>query len=330
MKPVLTYLLVALIACSEMSTPVPSPIEPPDPVGEASSQQFFGPLSVRSGQLSDSQGNAVMLRGVSFGWHNWWPRFYTESTVSWLRKDWNVNVVRAAMGIDPSGAYLDNPTFALDRMKTVIEAAIAEDIYVIIDWHSHDLYLDEAKEFFGEMARLYGDHPHVIYELFNEPDHESWEEVKAYSEEIITEIRKYDPDNIILVGSPTWSQDVHLVAQNPILNQENIMYVLHFYAATHKDFLRTRAEAALQSGLPLFVTECAGMSSNGDGPIDEASWNAWLSWMEDKKVSWIAWSVADKDETCSMLLPEASSEGNWSDAQLKTWGKMVREVLRTK
>lgn len=107
--------------------------------------------------------------------------------------------------------------------------------------------------------------------------------MKAYSEAIITEIRKHDPDNIILVGSPTWSQDVHLVAQNPIMNQENIMYVLHFYAATHKDYLRNRAEAAMNAGLPIFVSECAGMEATGNGPIDQASWTAWLSWMESKK-----------------------------------------------
>ncbi|WP_332910428.1 glycoside hydrolase family 5 protein [Algoriphagus boritolerans] len=133
------------------------------------------------------------------------------------------------------------------------------------------------------MAETYGHNPHIIYELYNEPIDDTWEEVKAYSEAIITEIRKHDPDNIILVGSPTWSQDVHLVAQNPIMNQENIMYVLHFYAATHKDYLRNRAEAAMNAGLPIFVSECAGMEATGNGPIDQASWTAWLSWMESKK-----------------------------------------------
>jgi endoglucanase len=180
------------------------------------------------------------------------------------------------------------------------------------------------------MAKNYGNHPHVIYELFNEPDYESWEEVKAYSEDIITEIRKHDPDNIILVGSPTWSQDLHLVAQNPILNQSNIMYVLHFYAATHKDSLRNRADAALKAGLPIFVSECAGMEASGDGPIDQASWGAWLSWMESKKISWIAWSVADKDETCSMLLPNAASTGDWTESQIKPWGQTIRKTLRDK
>ncbi|WBL41190.1 glycoside hydrolase family 5 protein [Algoriphagus halophytocola] len=327
MKKLLLVLCVAICSCSEAAGPDPTPAPQPEPE-LALKNEFHGQLKVSSGQLTDLDGEAVMLRGVSFGWHNWWPRFYTSSTVNWLKSDWNVNLVRAAMGVDPDGAYLDNPDFAKQKVKAVVDAAIEADIYVIIDWHSHDLYQEEAKEFFAEMAQTYGDHPHVIYELFNEPDDESWAEVKAYSEEIIAEIRKYDPDNLILVGSPTWSQDIHLVAEDPILNQENLMYVLHFYAGTHKDYLRERAEAAHQSGLPLFVSECAGMEASGDGPIDEASWASWLSWMESRKISWAAWSIADKDETCSMLLPTASSTGEWADSDLKPWAKIVKSALK--
>lgn len=329
MKRFLILCLGLLAACTEAAEPLPKPSDILPPV-EESSQKFFGQLKVTHTQLTDLSGSPVVLRGVSFGWHNWWPRFYNESAVKWLKEDWNVNIVRASMGIDPEGAYLDNPDFALEKMKAVIDAAIAEDLYVIIDWHSHELYLDQAKEFFGEMARIYGSHPHVIYELFNEPDHESWEEVKAYSEELIAVIRKHDPDNLILVGSPTWSQDVHLAAQNPIRNQQNIMYVLHFYAATHKDYLRNRADAAMKTGLPIFVSECAGMEASGDGPIDQASWNTWLTWMENKKISWIAWSVADKNETCSMLQPAASATGSWTESQVKPWGQIVRNILREK
>ena len=316
-----------LSSCSEASTTDPiSPeiINDTNPAGEV---KFFGQLKVTEGKLTNSDGEPVMLRGVSFGWHNWWPRFYNASAVQFLKSDWNANLVRAAMGVDPSGAYLENPDFALEKIKAVVDAAIAEDMYVIIDWHSHDLYPEQAKKFFVEMAKTYGENPHVIYELFNEPDYETWEEVKAYSEDIITEIRKYDPDNLILVGSPNWSQDIHTVAENPILNQQNIMYVLHFYAATHKDYLRERADKVFENGLPIFVTECAGMEASGDGAIDMDSWNAWIDWMESRKVSWAAWSIADKDETCSMILPDASSNGNWTDSQIKPWGKLVKRAL---
>lgn len=287
-----------------------------------------GHLKVEGVSLQDENGNAVVLRGVSFGWHNWWPRFYNAVAVQWLATDWKCNVVRAAMGVEPDGAYLEKPDWSKEKIKAVVDAAIRNDIYVIIDWHSHNINRKEAKEFFTEMATLYGKDPHVIYEIFNEPDHETWQEVKDYSTEIISAIRVIDPDNIILVGSPHWDQDVHIVADDPLRGFSNIMYTLHFYAATHMQALRDRAEYALSKGLPLFISESAGMEASGNGPLNTAEWNRWIGWAEEKKISWITWSVSDKNETCSMLLPSASPDGGWKADDLKESGIRTRLLLQ--
>lgn len=283
-----------------------------------------GMLSVRSAQLINEKGKPVKLRGMSFGWHNWWPRFYNAGAVKWLKDDWGCNVVRAAMGVEPDGAYLARPDWSMEKIKEVVDAAIKEDIYVIIDWHSHNIRLEEAKEFFRKMATMYGKYPNVIYEIFNEPERQAWSEVKKYSIELINAIRAIDPDNIILVGSPHWDQDVHIVADDPISGQSNLMYTLHFYAATHKQSLRDRADYALSKGLPLFISESAGMESTGNGPLDEEEWNRWITWAEKNGVSWITWSVSDKNETCSVLLPTARDGGQWSESDLKETGKAVR------
>jgi endoglucanase len=284
-------------------------------------------LRVEGTQLVDVKGSPVMLRGMSFGWHNWWPRFYNGGTVKWLKDDWKCNVVRAAMGIEPDKGYLTDKAGSLKNIRAVVDAAIKEDIYVIIDWHSHGIQLSEAKEFFSEMAKIYGKYPNVIYEIFNEPDKETWAEVKSYSEEIISAIRLEDPDNIILVGSPSWDQDIHLPAADPIKGA-NLMYTLHFYAATHKQWLRDRADAAIKSGLPIFVSESAGMEATGNGPLDLVEWQNWINWMEENKISWITWSVSDKDETCSVLKPSANSNGKWKDGDIKESGLRTREFLR--
>lgn len=286
-----------------------------------------GRLKVEGIQLKDEHGNAVVLRGVSFGWHNWWPRFYNAGTVQWLYKDWRCNVVRAALGVEPDNGYLQKPDWSKQQIKNVIDAAIRENIYVIIDWHSHNINRKEAKEFFIEMATTYGKNPHVIYEIFNEPDYETWKEVKDYSVEIITAIRAIDPDNVILVGSPHWDQDVHLAADDPITGFDNLMYTLHYYAATHMQQLRDRGDYALGKGLPLFISESAGMESTGNGPLNYVEWNNWISWAEKKQVSWITWSISDKNETCSVLLPSASSDGHWKESDLKESGVKTRELL---
>ena len=166
-----------------------------------------------------------------------------------------------------------------------------------------------------------------MYEIWNEPDYYSWNVVKQYSEELVSTIRSIDKHNLILVGSSHWDQDIDSVAGNPLLNQKNIMYTMHFYAGTHKKWLRDRTDAAIAKGIPVFISECAGMDATGDGPVDLAEWNAYLDWMDAVKLSWVVWSVSDKNETCSMLLPRASSTGNWDNGVLKGWGKICRSAI---
>lgn len=295
---------------------------------EAQPVKDNGQLAVNGIHLVNEDGTPIMLKGVSYGWHNWWPRFYNKESVAWLAKDWKCDVVRAAMGVGPKGSYLDKPEWSKKLIENVVEGAIENDIYVIIDWHSHEINQQAAKEFFAEMARKYGKYPNVIYEIFNEPVNDSWERVKEYSIDVIKAIRQHDPDNIILVGSPHWDQDINLVADDPIIGFNNLMYTVHFYAATHGKSLRDRSDYAIKKGIPIFVSESAGMKANGDGAIDYTAWNAWIDWMTDNKISWISWSIADKDETCSMLKKSASSTGNWKPEDLKESGQQTREKLR--
>ena len=289
-----------------------------------------GWLKVSGTQLTDQNNQPVVLNGMSFGWSCFHPRFYTAAATRWLHKDWKCDVVRVALGVEPDNGYLKDSAKNMQLIKTVVETAIDEGVYVIIDWHSHSINLEKAKNFFRTMATLYGKNPNIIYEIFNEPDYETWAEVKKYSTEVIETIRAIDPNNIILVGSPHWDQDILLPAEDPISGYKNLMYTVHFYAATHKKQLRDRTDAAIAKGLPIFISESAGMQASGDGPIDYAEWNAWIAWMEANILSWITWSVSDKDETCSVLNKTASDYGNWKKDDLKESGTKTREYLRTK
>ena len=286
-----------------------------------------GKLNVKGTTLVDAKGNEVALHGMSFGWHNWWPRFYNAGAVHELATKWNCTVIRAAMGIEPDSGYIKNQERSITLIKNVIEACIKEDVYVIIDWHDHNIHQKEAVDFFSMMSKQYGKYSHVLYEIYNEPDRETWAEVKAYSEAVIKAIRSNDPDNIILVGSPHWSQDVHVAAADPIQGFDNLMYTMHFYAGTHKKWLRDRTDEAIKKGLPVFISECAGMEATGDGPLDNKEWEAFVRWMDEKKLSWIGWSVSDKKETCSVLEKTTASNGNWTEADIKEWGRLIKSYL---
>ena len=313
MKTLLTIILSCLfLATAQAQAPV----------------KKYGQLQVNGAQLCDQQGRPVILRGVSLGWHNLWPRFYNKKVVQTLHNDWHASVVRAAMGILIEDNYLENPKFAMQCITPVIESAIKNDVYVIIDWHSHVLQTKEAKQFFGQMAKKYGKFPHVIYEIYNEPVEDTWADLKKYATEVIGEIRKYDADNIVLVGCPHWDQDIHLVAESPLEGFSNIMYTVHFYAATHGEYLRERTEAAVKKGIPVFISESGATEASGDGKIDPESEEQWIQMCERLGISWVCWSISDKNESCSMLLPRATATGPWSDDVIKEYGKLVKGLLK--
>ena len=289
------------------------------------------------GTVLTAAGQPVIMRGVSFGWHNIWPRFYNKEAVKHLAEDWNVPIFRAAIGADDHaradnpgirGGYIQEPEFALECLWNVVDGAIESATYVIVDWHSHVLYREEAKDFFTAVANRYADCPNVIYELYNEPVDDSWTELKAYAEELIgliDGISNVHP--LILMGCPHWDQDINLPAEDPITIYDNLMYTVHFYAATHKQYLRDRCDAAIAAGIPIFLSECAACEATGDGPVDEESWQAWSGWAAERGISILTWSISDKNETCSMFTPAASSQGPWTDEVIKPWGKTVIDWL---
>ena len=156
-------------------------------------------------------------------------------------------------------------------VKQGVQAATDLGLYVIIDWHiladqTPHKYKGDAVEFFREMSSTYKNYDNVIYEICNEPNGStSWADIKAYANEIIPVIRANDKDAIIIVGTPTWSQDVDLASKDKITGCDNIMYALHFYAATHKQWLRDKAQTAINNGCALFVSEFSICDASGNG-----------------------------------------------------------------
>lgn len=288
----------------------------------------FGQLEVKGKNIVDKSGNIVVLRGMSLFWSQWEGDYYNFETIKWLRDDWNCTVVRAAMGVE-SGGYLENPETEYAKVKRVIESCIDLGIYVIVDWHDHHAedHLEEAKEFFGNISSEYGGYPNLIYEIYNEPLDVSWKNVlKPYAESVIEVIRSNDTDNIIVVGTPNWSQDVEEVIESP-LDFNNVAYSLHFYSSTHGQSLRDKASQAINAGIPLFVTEWGMSEATGNGIIDNEELNIWADFMEANNLSWCNWSIANKDETSAALLPSNSKISGWNENELSESGNIIRDYL---
>ncbi|MFW5851591.1 MAG: cellulase family glycosylhydrolase [Bacteroidota bacterium] len=298
---------------------------------------YHGQLSINGSKIVNQYSDTVSFAGPSLFWSNsWWggDKYYTADVVDWVAQDWDATIIRAAMGVDESGGYLtsaQNKTANYDRVITVIDAAIDNEMYVIVDWHSHQAENNqtEAINFFSAIAQEYGDNPHIIYEIYNEPLDVSWSTViKPYAEAVIAAIRQHDPDNIIVVGTPVWSQKVDDAAANPITGYDNIAYTAHFYAGTHTQWLRDRIVDAMDDGIAIIITEWGTVDANGDGGVDTESSDAWVAFMKEHDITHCNWALNDKNEGASALVSGVSEYGYWDDSDLTTSGTYVYEVIK--
>jgi len=290
-----------------------------------------GQLKVNGNSIRNSYGDPVQLRGLSLYWSQWMGKYWTEPFLSEFISAWNLPIIRAAMGVE-HGGYLQNPAQEKAKVHCAIQTAIKKGIYVIVDWHDHNApeHFTESKEFFTEIASTYSQYPNIIYEIFNEPQDVSWKDyVKPYAMEIIPIIREFDENNLIVIGTPKWDQDVDIAAKDPI-KAENIAYTLHFYATSHKSEYREKARIALDSGAPLFVTEWGSCHADGNGAINYDETEAWLRFMDEKSLSWCQWSICDKNETSAIFSTPPDLTTGISDLNLSESGQLIKRILTTR
>nr|UNG40274.1 glycoside hydrolase family 5 subfamily 2 [Acanthocinus aedilis] len=286
-----------------------------------------GQLSVNGANLVNQNGEQVQLKGMALYWSQWKPQYWTADTIDRAHDSCHSNVVRASMGVDTvDGGYLTDPEGQMALVETVVEAAIKDDIYIIVDWHEEhaDTHLEQAVDFFDKLSKKYGSYPNIMYETFNEPTTQSWSDVlKPYHEAVIKAIRANDPDGIIIVGTSQWSQRVDEAAADPITDQTNIMYTLHFYAGTHKQWLRDLAQGAIDKGLPIFITEYGTDNVDAVNAVDPEESQLWWDWLDANNLSYANWAICDVEEASAALIPDTPTNKVCQDGYLTESGLLV-------
>ncbi len=296
--------------------------------------EVHGALSVQGGALVDQNGAAVQLKGVSSMWLNWETTGYAESRagLQWMRDNWQISVIRAAMGVEEASGYLQAPADSKAKVHQVVQNAIELGLYVIIDWHDHhaEEHTEQAQGFFDVFASKYGQYPNVIYEVYNEPMQVDWAAtLKPYHEALVSTIRNVDADNLIVLGTPQWSQRVGDAAADPVAG-DNLLYTLHFYACDHGQWLRDDAEAARALGLPLLVTEWGATTADGgvsDKTVCSDEALAWHGWLNEHAISWAAWKLDGCGDASCLFKTGAPIQGPFDDSSLNGHGPFVRDRL---
>ncbi len=335
--------LAASLATTAFAQITPTRVGPVSQYG----QLMTGKNSSGKGQIYGScegvkDGAEVQVRGMSLYW-SLMPQaveYWSEEGVSTMVRDMNIQIVRAAMATgneDWSNGYKgygSDPTTQMNLMKTVVEAAIKNDIYVIIDWHSHNAneQTESAKNFFKQMAQTYGQYDNVIFELFNEPTDIAWGTIKNYADQVVSVIREYS-DNLILVGTPKWDQNPQAAIGNEVSDsKKNTAYTLHYYANSHcwsgqydwgGTCEGTNGEQAMNAGLSVFVSEWGTADASGGGDPNQSRNQSWQEYINKHKLSWANWSASYISEGTAAFQNGSSK----TSLQYTTSGNLVKGYL---
>lgn len=293
-------------------------------------------LHVADGKLKDAHGADFQLYGMSTHGIAWYPQYICKETIQYLHEEYGVNCLRLAMYTAEYQGYCTDgdKEYLKQLVKNGVDYATELGMYVIIDWHilsdnNPQNHKEEAKKFLGEMSETFKNQDNVLYEICNEPNNTDWNSVKTYAEEVIPVIRANDPDAVVIVGTPTWSQDLECPLGDPV-GYDNLLYSLHFYAATHKDDLRERAQQCIDKGLPVFVSEFGLCDASGNGWNDFDSAQKWLDMIEQNNLSFMCWALGNRNEACCIILPDSDKLSQWDDGDLNESGKWILNYFKNK
>lgn len=289
--------------------------------------ETYGALMVSGNQLTDLQGDPVQLKGLSTHNLSLYPEYVNESFLLQAREEWGVNLIRLAMYTAEPGGYCVEDDANRERLIGFVKDGVALSeklgMYLIIDWHILSdsdplMNLDQSKVFWDLIAEHCKDKKNVIFEICNEPNVEAdWEKIHRYADQIIPIIRKHAKSQVILIGTPTWSQRVDQAQADPVTISDNLMYVLHFYADTHREDLREIYKKAHETGLPIFVSEFGAVDASGDGVINIQQADAWLDMLDKDQTSYCIWNLSNKDEASAFFKPDCTKVSGFTAEDMR-------------
>lgn len=272
-------------------------------------------ITVQGNEFVDEAGEVFIFRGYSSSdpdnleKKNSWNLAYFQEM-----KRWGANVVR--FPIHPRAWRSRGQEAYMQLLDQGVEWAVANDMYVIMDWHSignlvaekylNESYytnLEETFEFWRAITERYGDNPTVaFYELFNEPVNNdkfgelSWKRWKSALEALIQEIRANGGEGIPLVAGFNWAYDLTPIRDQPI-EVEGIAYVSHPYPQKRtKPWVEKWTEdwGFVKENYPMVLTEIGYCTPDDPGahiPVisDHSYGKAISDYSDQNNLSYIVW-----------------------------------------
>lgn len=334
-------------------TPLPSPkrrmaIRLPQPT--------FSALRVEGTHIVNANNEVVMLIGAARSSLEYFCAGDGHFQLADFQamRSWGMNVVRIPL----SSAFWANLDGACPNYHQTVEAAVsnaeAAGLYVILDLHWNAPFAlpqdatggggqypmpDTGKDvaFWQDIATLYRSDPAVIFELFNEPHHISWDtwygggpvwtqiydgasiedQIGTYQaigmQALVEMVRAIAPDNLISISGVYWGFDLSGLSDGYSLQASNIVYSTHPYDYGDKQLINWPSAFGDIANQTATISTEFGSYDCQTGYISQA-----ISYFEEHLMSWIAWDW--NPGSCS----DPSLLVDWSGTPNAPYGAFIR------
>lgn len=293
------------------------------------------PLKVVGTNIVNDKGEPVLLRGVNAASMEWTSdgQGHILKTVNVAIKDWHANIIRLPLSQDrwfgKGPDQTDGGRAYRALVKQVVDTCATQKCYIILDLHwsdcnewganigQHSMPDSNSIAFWQNAAPVYANHPAVLFDLYNEPHHVSWDvwlnggEItdtpntrhtgppkKFHAvgmQQLLDTIRTTGAKNVIVAGGLDWAYDFSGILDGHQLSDpkgNGVIYANHCYDNKQESvdtWIRNMKEASAK--LPVMVTEFGG----NFGPSHVVPSDNWLQRvmraLEEHHWSWMAWDL---------------------------------------
>jgi endoglucanase len=315
---------------------------PPPPVPTSPTLKTLPLIRVNGTRFVTPHGDTVLFRGLAISdpdkidHQGHWGRNHFLKV-----KEMGATVVR--IPVHPIAWRERTPAKYLALLDQAVEWCSDLGMYVMIDWHSignlrmglfqdpaYTTTLQETNEFWRTIARHFkGHNTPAFYELFNEPTlangqlgRMSWSEWKRINEDIISVIRAFDKEKIILVAGLDWAYDLTPLLIEP-LTVEGIGYVTHPYPHKRTKPYEPKWEEDFgfaASRYPVVATEFGFSLGHGSHADNSEYGTAIIAYLESKGISWVGW-IFDPDWYPRLF-------ESWDTYKLTQSGEFFKQALQ--
>ena len=318
-------------AAPPSQAPAVAPVQEGGALARGSISQWPSPLHSKGNRILNARAEVVRPKGLMIAdpakvaGQGRFTRALFESM-----RATGANVIR--IPVHPQH-WTNDPDYLSRYLEPAVRWSGDLGMYVILDWHSIGNVLSGyapqvpelfchtdamTTDFWERVAAHFKDAPHVIFEIFNEPQNISAADWRRCANRLVKLIRSRQAVQLIIVGGLEYGRELDWVLREPVTG-ENVAYASHIFPS-HPQSGWDRDFGNVAARYPVVITEWGFIDKKQKAnPSDtylcgdaRTYGQPLMSYLAQRGVGWVACWFDDEWQP-AMLLPGGHGHTPWGE-----------------